>query len=221
MKTRTVNQTIGLLLICLLCASVVTAQQTATDPGPSTNWGIGARVGYLYIPDFILGGFYDDFTGIDAVFYGLYGSYSFKKFDLQFGLNHYLLNFQNGKWLVSGEDEKEETDFVEADLQMIDLDITAMWKFDLHQYVRYRIGAGMGFGFIFGKYESFDYLYDEDEEKYIKQTESEEPDLPPVIPIITFQTGFFFHFIPDRFGLNVDFGVRNGLYVGGGLQGFF
>ena len=206
------RQGVGAVLIGILLLAGVPAARAAdqvADP-----WSMGARGGFLYMPDFLLSAFYSKHTQVDSAFVGLYGAYRFPTFEVAFGVDYYPLNFRNGNWLKAGDDA-DQTDYVKAKLGMVDIDVAVTGKWSLHRYVAYRLGAGLGFGFLFGPYHSWDVIGG------VRQPKMSTPQKPPVIPILTVQTGFSFYFIPDRFAFNLDFGFRDGVFGSGGLQGLF
>jgi len=199
-----------LCTICLLAPAL--AASWAAEPEDAA-WSAGARGAYLLVPDFILDAYYEKHTHINAATYGLFGSYSFDAFDLVFGVDNFALNYENGQWLKRDKDP-DETDYVEADLGFTSADVRVLWKFPFGDYFVYRLGAGLGFGFVYGDYASYDVIDGE------RQPQKDDPKVPPVVPVCVLQTGVQFFFV-DRFCLNVDLGFQNGLFFGGGLQYYF
>jgi hypothetical protein len=197
------------IVAALLAASPSLAAEERTG-----GWSAGVRGGYLFVPDGLLDAWYDKHTSIASGFIGVYGAYAFPTFEVDFGANYYALNFENGNWLKEG-DGPDETDYVDANLGLVDIDVSVLGKWKLHPYVGYRLGAGIGFGFLYGDYASYDVIGG------VRQEEKSTPSKPSVVPILIVQTGFSFYFIPDRFAFNLDFGFRDGIFGGGGLQGWF
>lgn len=207
-----VRRTLALVLVLGL-GFAWTSAATADDE-TDRRWSVGARGGYMFIPDFLLDSLWEEHTSISAPFYGVYGAYSFQGFELRFGMNHYHLDFENGEWLKAGM-EDDETDYVEADLGLLDVEVGVIWKWQIHQILQWHAGASLGFGFMYGTYESYDVIDGERLDDKVK------PNIPPVIPVIGAQTGLTIMAIPDRLAFDVTFGIRNGIFGGGGFQVFF
>jgi hypothetical protein len=202
------------IVLALLAGLLAASAAAAAEDQVANPWSMGARGGYLYVPDGILGMFYSKHTHINSGFAGLYGAYRFPTFEVAVGVDYYPISMNDGKWLKRGDNE-DQTDYVKAKLGMVDLDVSVTGHWAIHRFVDYRLGAGLGFGFLFGPYHSWDVIGG------VRQPKESSPSKPPVIPILTVQTGFSFYFVPKRFAFNLDFGFRDGVFGSGGLQGWF
>lgn len=180
------------------------------------RWSGGLKFGYMTIPDFVLNAFYDEHTSISATPLGAEFGFRFEDFDLFVSIEHYFLNFEDGKWLVKGKD-KSETDYVNSELDLTALEVDTLWRVPLHESIDYKVGFGLGLGVLSGHYYSWD--VDPETGKKIEDSK-EEPSRPSVIPTGGFITGFSFYPYP-WWDVHVDFGLKPGVYFGLGTRFFF
>ncbi len=180
------------------------------------RWSAGLKFGYMTVPNFLLDAFYEKHTSISATPLGAEFGFKFEGFDLFVSLNHYFLNFEDGKWLRKGEDESE-TDYVTTDIDLTSLEVQTMWRLPLADWVDYRIGFGLGIGVLSGHYYSED--VDPDTGKRIEGSK-EEPTRPSVIPTGGFTTGFSFYPY-SAMDIHLDIGLLPGFYIGLGTRFLF
>jgi len=199
---------VGLVVVLLSCGVVWGESEY--------KWSAGLKFGYLTIPNFLLDAFYKEHTSISATPLGAEFGFRFENFDMFVGLEHYFLNFEDGKWLRKGED-KEETDYVISDIDLTSLEVQTLWRLPIAEWVDYRVGFGLGIGVISGHYYSED--VDPDTGKRIEGSR-EEPTRPSVIPTGGFFTGFSFYPY-SAMDVHLDLGLLPGFYIGLGTRFLF
>ena len=206
MKLRTVSL---VLALCLLVPILAVA-----DSYEEKRMGVGARLGYSFIPGTFLNMGFDEYQSLNTTSFGLQGIYGFGAFDLVYGMDNYWLTMPDGEWLEKGMDEDEDMYYVESDFGLINLDTSIVWKWRVHPAVEPVVGFGLALGFPYGTIDVDRYHMGS------RRHKPEEKQMPGVIPTIKLQTGCRFYPTPD-FMLSLDMGIQYGFYLGLGGAYFF
>ncbi len=201
MKLRSIS------IILALC--IIVPALAAADSLEENRMGVGARIGYSFIPNMFMNMGFEEYQSLNATSLGVQGLYGFGAFDLVFGLDNYWLTMDDGEWLQNGMDEDEDTYYVESDFGLVNLDSSIVWKWRVHPAVEPVAGIGLALGFPYGSIDVDRYHEGEPRNK------PEEKQMPGVIPTIKLQTGCRFYPSPD-FMLSLDLGVQYGFFLGAG-----
>jgi hypothetical protein len=202
-------------------------------PAAKRQWGVGARLRYIFLPRSVVELFVDKGTGMNSV--GVGGELVTRKgnFDIVFGLQYDSLAANNGLYQDKGDDPGQCTadpdkcpDLREFEnFGMISVDASFIWHTDITEKIQLRYGAGIGLGIMTGKM----YLTEtrcppgttlEDLDSVSSCPTSgareEEEDVPPVLPIINLLVGARF-MLADNISFNVETGFRDVFYLGAGF----
>ncbi|MDP8254521.1 MAG: hypothetical protein P9M14_02110 [Candidatus Alcyoniella australis] len=202
-----------ILIAALLIMAMVTTAQAS--PFREYPWTVGVRSHVVYIPDFVLGSYYETHKSISAVGYGVFWGYSWERIELNMNIENYSTFWQDGTWMEKGGDPAVDRDYIEArGVGIASFDCTAYFKQPIGDYVEYRIGIGVGMGFPYGKVTTYDIVEDQREAK------GETTALPSVLPVFALENVFAFY-LHEHFSLNVNFGIKQGLAAGIQLQTHF
>lgn len=193
---------VTLLLVCVI-AGPAFGVQVIEEKKPA----VGATFKYSFVPSFFLSPGYSKFTSISAVGYGVYSSYGFNQFDLQWSVMNWNIFMGEGEWLARG-DEKIDTFHVESSLGMATIAMSPLWKWRVHPAVEPYVGPTLGVGFLHG-----DLDVDESDENGDPLDDPHKKMLPPVVPIGGFETGCRFYPHPNV-RLTADLGMLNGFFFG-------
>ena len=207
---------LGFALILLFC-SAAAAQDVADahmDKRLHTGWSMGAGGSYMFVPDSGLDYTYRRHTSINASTAEIFVSYGYPHIDIIGSFDYWFINVGNGIWFKKGDNPNDKTYYQKEDLGLMSADLTIMYKVPINRVLTYRIGAGAGMGYMYGRATSQNVV----DGKIQKKTD--HPHIPPVIPIFRAQTGFQIFFI-KQLCLNLDAGIHEGVFFSGGLQVFF
>ena len=193
---------IMLLLVCVMAGPALGAQ-VMEEKKPA----VGATFKYSFVPGFFLSPGYSKFTSISSVGYGVYSTYGFNQFDLQWSVMNWNVMVGQGEWLARGDD-KIDTFHIDSSLNMATITMSSFWKWRVHPVVEPYVGPTFGVGFFHG-----DLKVDESDENGDALEEPHKKQLPPVIPVGGFQTGCRFYPHP-HVRLQVDLGMLNGFFFG-------
>jgi hypothetical protein len=195
------------LFLAVVCVMFFVTSALAVEVQDERAPAIGAVFAYTTVPDGFLDNVYEKHTSIAAYAYGVWVSYGLNQFDLQWSLKNYALLIGDGEWRVDGDDPID-TSHVETDLGMIGVDMSVFWKWRVHPVVEPYVGPTLGMGFIYGSLD-----VDDSDKLGNPLGDSQEKEMPPVVPIVGFQGGVRFYPHPNV-RLSVDLGVVNGFFGG-------
>jgi hypothetical protein len=210
-----------------------TADGTPVIAQPETprQWGLGARLRYVFMPRSVLELFLDKATSMNSFGIGVEAITRKGNFDIVFGLEYDSLDTEPGYYQDKGDDPGiagQYPDFREFDgFGMIGFDASFIWHTKITDKIQLRYGAGIGLGFLTGNMYLTDTecdpgttLGDLDNAdtpkcRRVGQKE-EESDVPPVIPILNMLIGTRF-MLADNISFNVETGFRDVFYLGAGF----
>jgi hypothetical protein len=204
------------LLLALLCVTLTAGLALAAPVLDEKKPALGAHGMITFIPDGILDAAYVEHTSIAATGYGLWASYGFTQYDLLFQLNNWHLNIGEGKWRGAGKG-LDERYFIDADLGMVDINMSVLWKWRVHEAVEPFVGPMFGAGILWGRATLDESVNESDPDAGVEVGDPEnnpkEKDLPPVIPNIGLLFGCRFYPHPNV-RIAVDLGLHYGLAAG-------
>ena len=246
----------GVLSVALVVAAIVCAgaprgaeAQTSSADGsergqrvaealdrqaPEPEWGIGLRLRYVAIPQFLLEQFWEEVAsgsgnpgiGIDAV-------RRRGDFEFSFGFEYEsLAGDSGGFWLEKGDDgvtPGQRPDEVRFDgFGWITLDAAFVFHKPLHEKFSLRYGGGFGLGIILGDVLQTDAVctgrnINDPGVCMVDPSAAQvnDPaDVPPVFPVINVLGGAQFRPMPQLL-INVEIGLRTAPYMGIGTQYLF
>jgi len=217
---------IVIIVIVFASAPVMGAQGTqgskvipgVTHPEYNNRVSVGLSAGYMWVPNFLLAAAFEKYQNISIAYYGAKTSIDYKTFDLTISLLNWSAFVSEGEWINKGAGENERY-IIKANMSMVSLDATLLWKFRVAQPVAIVLGPGLGFGVTYGdlKEEQVPIV---DKKGRIIPTSIEKKRVPPVFPLINIQTGLRFYPIEDAV-IALDLGFKDGLYAGVGFEYFF
>ena len=197
------------------------------------QWGIGARLRYVTVPQFMINAFVDHSTPVRA--YSVAGEVVRKKgnFNIVLSLEYARLSPEDGLWQENGEDPGMENmypDYLDFDdVALLSADVSFLWHVPITSAISFRSGAGIGLGAVLGGYTQQDtrcnsqtQLDDLDDPNACTRVGLiEDGDLPPVVPVLNLLLGVRFKVV-DQVSLQIEGGWRfPSFFVGGGLGYFF
>lgn len=198
---------ITFLVIFSLCSITAFAADVIEEKKPA----IGIHGLYTFVPDAFTDISYSEHTSISAVGYGLWTTYGFGAYDMMLRVNNWHLFIGDGYWKPRNGDD-EDRFYVESDLGLVDLDMSILWKWRVHEAVEPYVGPTLGIGFFYGDV-TVDEMGPLGEHR---QNDPQNKEIPPVIPLAGFQGGCRFY--PDpHFRISVDLGFFNGFFAGLGI----
>jgi hypothetical protein len=195
------------LLICL-CSATAMAANVVEEKKPA----IGAHVLYSWVPGGLLNIGYDQYTHLSSLAYGVYASYGFGAYDLQFEVNNWNIMMGAGNWTKSGGTLADKNYLKPMNLGMVDFDMSVLWKWRVHEAVEPYVGPTFGFGAFYGKVKQDSY-YDHGPLTGQRQFDWQTKHLPPVIPFAGLMGGCRFYPMKNL-RLSVDLGFMAGLFGG-------
>jgi hypothetical protein len=208
------------------------------------QWGVGARLRYVFVPQGLLDLFLAHSTtmtsvGIGAEVVGRKGDT-----DIVFGIEYDGASPDDGLYQDKGDDPglcptdpSKCPDYTEFDgLGVIGLDASFIWHARLADRIHLRYGGGLGLGIVTGSiYQTKmrcpstttnDTLDDPNacgnpgNPGDQVEPRKESDDVPPVVPIINVLLGARF-LVTDNLSLNLEAGFRDVFYVGLGSDWVF
>jgi hypothetical protein len=208
-------------------------------PTQKRQWGVGARLRYIFMPRSVTELFVDKATSLNSVGFGAEIVTRKGNFDIVFGLEYDSLAAKSGLYQDKGDDPARCTgqaggdadqcpDFREFDsFGMVSVDASFIWHTDITEKIQLRYGAGIGLGLMTGKMDvtkttscpAGTTLDDLDNSGVCTRapTTEEEDDVPPVLPILNFLVGTRF-MLADNIAFNVETGFRDIFYLGAGFS---
>jgi hypothetical protein len=199
-----------------------------------TQWGIGARSYFVFIPTWLFDLFVEHSTSFKSVTFA--GSVIRRKgnFDIQLSLEYGQFQPDDGLWQEKDEDPSMigmYPDFNRFnDLAMVSFDASFIWHVDLTDFMQFRYGAGIGIGVKLGDATQTDTMCnssttvdDLDDPTACNEVQGSTTniDIPPVVPIVNLLVGLRFKLV-DQLSLNIEGGWRfPSFFVGGGIGYFF
>jgi len=201
--------------LAVLMLIILSAPAYATDVEYTGHTSLGVTGGYMGIPGALLSLGFERYRSISAAYYGLKTSIDYGQFDLTFTATNWNLFISDGIWRERGATEpngKPDYYLIKTSLGMVSVDSSILWKFRIVKPFGMVVGPGLGFGVVYGKIEE-------------KHVNSENPvfkrkNIPPVLPVLIGQGGCRFYPI-DEAVIALDFGFRDGLFIGAGFEYFF
>ena len=197
----------ALVLICLFSAPAMAAN-VVDEKKPA----VGAHVYYSWVPNGFLDMGYEEHTSLSSLAYGVWTSYGFGAYDLQLRVSNWSIFIDDGIWRSQGGTLKDQF-YVETNgFGLLDLDLSVLWKWRVHEAVEPYVGPTVGMGFFYGELTVDDY-YDQGDLRGSRKHKPETKNIPPVVPIAGFMGGCRFYPMPNM-RLSVDLGFANGFYGG-------
>jgi hypothetical protein len=204
------------------------------EPEARTKMGVGLRLRYVTIPQFLINLFVDHSTTMTS--FGIGGEFVRRKgnFDIVVGVEYENVSPPDGLYQEKGENPSADgqyPDLTEFDgLALLGLDVAFIWHANLHERVQLRYGAGLGIGLVLGKvYQTdtmcpagttLDDLDNVDQCPIATGATRDEADVPPVVPIVNLLVGFRVK-VNEQVYLNIDGGFRNMFFFGVGTNYMF
>jgi hypothetical protein len=211
----------------------------AVAKGNKRQWGVGARLRYVFVPEGVLNLFLDHSTSMNSVGFGAEIVGRKGDTDIVFGIEYDGASPENGLYQDKGDDPSNCAavdpgncpDYTEFDgLGMIGIDASFIWHAKLSSRVQLRYGGGLGIGIVTGSiYQTkracpagttIDDLDDPNACSDVIEARKESEDVPPVVPIINALLGARF-LISENLSLNVETGFRDVFYLGMGTDYIF
>lgn len=221
---------------CVLAATPTMAwaqeEAEATEEADKPRWGVGARLRYISVPNWLLGLFLDHATQLSS--YSIGGEIVRRKGDLDIAvsIDWTDANADAGLFLEKGDNPAnpatapDYTTF--EDFGMISADVSFIWHANLHERFQLRYGGGIGVGIMTGKINQEATVCPAgttasqlDDPNHCTRTGMvEEADVPPALPVVNVLLGGRVK-IMDQLTLNIEGGFRNAFFFGAGLGYFF
>jgi hypothetical protein len=203
------------------------------DPDKA-KFGVGLRVRYVTIPQFLINLFVDHSTTMTSVGFG--GEFVRRRgnFDIVVGVEYENISPPDGLYQEKGDDPGipgQYPDRTEFDgFALLGLDVAFVWHTELHPKVQLRYGAGLGVGLVLGDiYQTdtmcpagttVDDLDNIDQCPVAVGATRDKADVPPVVPIVNILAGFRFK-ASDQVSINLEAGFRNMFFFGLGSDYVF
>lgn len=215
------------------------ADQTVAAKANQSQFGVGARVRYVTLPNWLLELFLDHATSMSSVGFGIEVVRRKGDFDIVFGLEYANVSAESGLYLEKGDDPGNNCvatgecpdDVVFDGLALIGFDASFIWHTNLGTpKVQLRYGAGIGVGIVLGDILQYDTscppgttvndLDDRNACPHLPGDPHEKADKPPVVPIVNVLLGLRFQVAP-QLTLNLEGGFRNMFFLGVGTDYIF
>ena len=232
------NRFAGFAVVVLLVLEAATARAAKEAVGeatpepvvaakptkPEVEYGIGARLRYVFIPRAVLELFLDHATSLGAM--GLGAEFVRRRgdFEIVAGLEYDSLKADSGLYQEKGKNIfSNPPDFTTFDgFGMFGLDVSFLWNHRVHEKVTLRYGAGVGLGFILGDImkQKTQCLpgttvgnLDSGHCPVGAAPPRPRDDVLPVVPIINASFGARVK-VHDRVHVNVDAGIHDVFFLG-------
>lgn len=197
-----------------------------------SQFGVGARVRYIFMPTSVLNLFLDHSTPLSSFGVGAEVVRRKGNFDVVFGIEYDGVSPEDGLYLEQGDNPStpgEYPDYVEFDgLALLGFDASFIWHADIASKVQFRYGGGIGVGLVLGDVKQYDVVCPpgttvdqlDDESQCAGRVFDKNADVPPVVPIVNVVLGFRFK-VNEQLTVNLDGGFRNVFYFGLGTDYIF
>jgi hypothetical protein len=206
-------------------------EEEELDPDRA-RWGVGARVRYVTIPNWLLELFLDHATHLSS--YSVAGEIIRRKGDLDIVISIDWTSgaAENGLYLEKGDNPNiAPPDYTEFDgFGMLSADVSFVWHARVHERVQIRYGGGIGVGLLLGEIYQTDTLCpggttadDLDDPNHCTQftaTRHVDEDVPPALPVVNVLLGARIK-LADQMSMNLEGGFRNAFFFGLGFGYFF
>jgi hypothetical protein len=201
-------------------------------PSPATQFGVGARARYVFLPEGMLELFLEDVpSGVSTAGFGLELVRRRGGFDIVLGLEYENIAPDEGLYLEKGDtpgEPGENPDLVTFDnFSLLGLDVEFLWHTEIVPKVALRYGAGIGVAAVLGELRQTDTrcttIGDIDScivDPTAEQQNEKSEDVPPVVPVVNVLVGARVELAP-QLSLNVEAGFRNLFYAGVGTTYLF
>jgi hypothetical protein len=210
-------------------------EEPTTPKEPPVQWGIGARFRLVFMPQFILQGFFAHATPMRSVGFGAEAIRRKGHFDIVISGEYDDVSPADGLYEEKGQTPNTESqfpDYVKFDhFSLLSFDVSFIWHVDLADFIQFRVGAGLGLGAVLGHFTQTDARCD----TATTNDDLDDPmtshcvpvpgsskigDKPPIVPVVNSLIGLRFK-IGDDLSANVEVGFRDVFFTGIGLGYFF
>jgi hypothetical protein len=209
-------------------------EEEAVEVESETQWGIGARSYYTFLPAAVIELFVEHATSMNSASFAASVIRRKGNFDIEFNIEYGIYSPENGLYEEKGEDPSQVDQYPDLtifdNLGMISGDASFIWHTDLADFMQFRYGAGIGVGVKIGGATQQDTMCDstttiddlDDINACPPRTGApiEEMDIPPVLPVVKLMLGFRFKIV-DQLSLNIEAGWRFPAFFAGGGIGYF
>jgi hypothetical protein len=224
MKTRT-----WIAIALVFCMVVISASSAFADYDSKETWFVGAQVGTWSVNPF-LAQIYEERGSIKGVPFGLSGGYKWflnRTADVEVVgvMEYWSMDITDSTYLAKGASLEDTEDLrSNGNVSMFSLGVMARFAIKAHPIVQPIFSLGMDLGFPSGKLEKRDYILVNEG----RSNETAIPDpagwekaaMPGVIPVLDMLVGIRFA-IPKNVTIDINGGIRSGLYLGAGVNFFY
>lgn len=204
------------LAFCLLMGTFSMANADYTD---EKTWFLGANFGYWTVNPF-LDQIYEERGSITGSPFGIQGGYAWEindtaNVEVVGTMEYWAINMTDDNYMVNNGDPEDLTSVrTDGNVSMFSLGCMARFPLKVHPIVQPLFAIGLDLGFLSGDIEKRDHGVTNT--GIIIPEEWEKASKPGVIPIVDLLTGVRFH-IPDNVNIDINLGIRSGLYAGMGI----
>ena len=207
-------------------------EEEETETEAETQWGIGARSYFTFLPASVIELFVEHATSMSSASFAATVIRRKGNFDIEFNIEYGLYSPENGLYEEKGEDPSQVDQYPDLvifdKLGMISGDASFIWHTDLTDFMQFRYGAGIGVGVKIGSFTQQDTMCDstttiddlDDINACTPVGVPEEGDVPPVLPVVKLLLGLRFKIV-DQLSLNIEAGWRFPAFFAGGGIGYF